>query len=149
MGLAPALAFSGLLAAAAVSDVARYRIPNWLTATLAMAAVILVFPGSPGEALARAASFALVGGASLALYAGGAMGGGDVKLLAAAALWIPLVSLPPFLEALALAGGLQATWTLAARRLAGPAEAAARPRMPYALAIAAAGLVWAAGWGLR
>lgn len=149
MGLAGTTAFGVLLTAAAASDVARYRIPNWLTATLAVAAIVLAFPASSGEALARAASFALVGGAAIGLYAGGAMGGGDVKLLAATALWIPLASLPTFLEALAFAGGLQAAWTLAARRLAGPAPVASRPRMPYGLSIAAASLLWAAEWGLR
>ena len=87
----------------------------------------------------------MLGGAALALYLLRAFGGGDMKLLAAAAIWMPLPSLPVFLFALALAGGLQALAVLALRR-AGAAAPVARPatRMPYGLSIAAAGLAWAA-----
>jgi prepilin peptidase CpaA len=142
------LAFCALLAAAAASDLARFRIPNLLTAALAVAALVLAFPASGGEALARAASFAVVGAAALGLYGARALGGGDVKLLAATALWIPLSGLPLFLEALAFAGGVQALFTLGARRLAGPGLAVRRVRMPYGLSIAAAGFAWAALRGL-
>ncbi|THD80541.1 MAG: prepilin peptidase [Phenylobacterium sp.] len=145
MTLLGLLVFSLLLAAAAVSDLARYRIPNWLTATLAMAGLAFVLPQGANAWLSHGVSFAILGGAALALYLVGAFGGGDVKLLAAAGLWMPAPSLPVFVFALALAGGLQALAMLAMRRVSAPAPIV-RPaaRMPYALSVAAAGLVWAA-----
>ncbi|RAK52530.1 A24 family peptidase [Phenylobacterium deserti] len=138
--------FCLILVVAAVWDVTSYRIPNALCAALALAALLLALPDGAGEWLSRGASVAVIGGAVLALYLVGGMGGGDVKLLAAAAMWMPFESLPVFVMALALVGGVQAALTIAARRLA-PAAAngpgAERRRMPYGLSIAGAGLAWA------
>jgi prepilin peptidase CpaA len=144
MGAAGLILFAGLLIAAAASDLARYRIPNALTAALALCAIVVGLPHDLAEAGWRAASFALVGGVATGLFVLGLMGGGDVKLLAAAALWMPLPTLPIFLVALALAGALQAGVVLTARAVAAPAPSAPRPRMPYGVSIALAGLVWAA-----
>ena len=139
------LVFSLFLAAAAASDVARYKIPNWLTASLALTGLAFLLPQGAAAWLSHGAAFAMLGGAALMLYLLRAFGGGDMKLLAAAAIWMPAPSLPVFLFALALAGGLQALAVLTLRR-AGAAAPAARPaaRMPYGLSIAAAGLAWAA-----
>jgi prepilin peptidase CpaA len=125
--------------------VARYRIPNALTATLAAAALLFAWPHGGAEWAARGLSFALLGGAALGLHAARGLGGGDVKLLAATGLWIPAPSLALFVLALALAGGVQALAVLTIRRAASPSSPP-RPaaRMPYALSIAAAGLCWAA-----
>jgi len=141
-----------MLVLAAAGDLRSRRIPNWLPATLALAALALARPEGAGEWLARSASLLAIGGASLAIYLLGGMGGGDLKLLAAAALWIPFGQLPLFVLALALAGGLQAAAALARRRLAGATAGGAtgRLRLPYAVSIAAAGLAWAlaslGGW---
>jgi prepilin peptidase CpaA len=140
--------FCGVLLAAAASDLASRRIPNPLPAALALGAIVLGFPHDLGAALSRGGAFLLVGLPALGLYLAGALGGGDVKLLAAAALWMPLSSLPSFLEGLALAGGLQAAGAIALRAFAAPAPQ--RPSaMPYALSIAAAGLLWAAAQGVQ
>lgn len=138
--------FAALLLAAAASDVARWRIPNGLCVALALAALTLAFPQSAHDALSRGGSFLAVSAVALVLYLRGGLGGGDVKLMAAAALWMPLSTLPVFALALGLAGGVQALATLALRRLApaGPDAAPARRRMPYGLSIATAGLAWAA-----
>jgi len=139
------LVFCLILAAAAGSDVARYRIPNAMCLALAAAAFVFALPHDGAALAGRGLSLAALGGAALALYLMRALGGGDAKLLMAAALWMPWASLPLFVFVLALAGGAQALATLALRRLTGPATAAARTRMPYALSIAAAGVVWALG----
>ena len=141
--LLPCAVFCGLLAAAAMIDVRSDRIPNLLPALLALGA-LLVLPHGAAEWLSRTASFGIVAVTLLILYALRGMGGGDVKLLAATALWMPFASLPVFVLALAVAGGLQAAGTLAYRKLRGVALAERKARsMPYALSIAAAGYAWA------
>ena len=140
--LAP-LDFCAVLLAAATVDVTRYRIPNVLPALLA-AGALLAAPHTGSEWLSRAASFAVVAASVLILYLARGLGGGDVKLLAAASLWMPFGTLPVFVLALAAAGGVQAAVTLVARKLRSqPLGLRAAGRMPYGLSIAAAGLVWA------
>jgi prepilin peptidase CpaA len=137
------IVFSLILAAAAASDVARYRIPNVLCLALAASALIFALPHDGADLAGRGLSLAALGGTALLLYLMRALGGGDAKLLMAAALWMPWTSLPVFVFVLALAGGVQALASLATRRVAGPAAATQRRRMPYGLSIAAAGFVWA------
>lgn len=140
------LVFDALLLAAAASDVRRFRIPNWLCVAVAAGALLLAFPATPTEALSRAGSFALVSLVAGALWLRGLLGGGDLKLLMACALWIPLGGLSTFGLAFGVASGVQGAATLAWARLTtgAPLAQAARRRLPYALSIAAAGLVWSA-----
>lgn len=136
--------FALLMITAAAIDATRYRIPNWLTAAVAGAAFIFALPATPAAWADRGLSVLIVGAVVLALYVRRAMGGGDVKLLAASSLWMPLATLPAFAIALGLAGGVQAIATLALRRAAaGRPLQTRRRRMPYAVSIAVAGLVWA------
>jgi prepilin peptidase CpaA len=137
-------AFDALLLAAAASDVRRYRIPNVLPVALAAAGLVLAFPATPAEALSRAASFAVVSVVVGGLWLRGLMGGGDLKLLMACAIWIPLSELAPFALALGLASGAQGAAALAWTRLqhGAPLAVAARNRLPYAVSIGAAGLAW-------
>jgi Flp pilus assembly protein protease CpaA len=81
------------------------------------------------------------------------MGGGDIKLLVATAMWTGLKGLPAFLVGVSLAGGLLALLLLGSRALAGAAgrtpdalPGPLRPGapMPYALAIAGGAFWWAA-----
>jgi prepilin peptidase CpaA len=137
------IVFCLILAAAAGSDVARYRIPNALCLALAACAFVFALPHDGAAWAGRGLSLAVLGGTALVLYLMRALGGGDAKLLMAAALWMPWTSLPVFVFVLALAGGVQALASLALRRLAGPAPAAGRTRMPYGVSIAAAGFAWA------
>ncbi|MBC6982414.1 prepilin peptidase [Caulobacter sp. 17J80-11] len=151
MSIWASLYFGAVLIVAAISDVRSFRIPNVLPAILALGALVLATPETGGEWASRFTSVLAVGGFAMGLYMANGLGGGDVKLLAAAALWAPLSTLPAFILSLGLAGGLQAlavmAWTRwrAAGALAGgapAAEPAAPARMPYAVSIAAAGLFW-------
>jgi prepilin peptidase CpaA len=77
-----------LLLVAAGIDLRSRRIPNWLNLTLLTAGLIQSFTAlhtiSPGQAtLGILAGFGL----TFVLFAMGALGGGDVKLLAAVGAW--------------------------------------------------------------
>jgi prepilin peptidase CpaA len=79
----------GALAVAAVIDWRERRIPNWLTFGLLLGGLgrAAAF-GQPGS-LAHAGLGTVVGaGIPLVLYALSAVGGGDVKLLAAVGAWV-------------------------------------------------------------
>lgn len=100
-----------LLVAAAVWDLRRMRIPNWLNGALVLVFLALAVAGLPPVEIAwRLAGGALVLAAGFAVFALGRMGGGDVKMLAACALYVPLhhAGLVLQLLALALALGLGA-----------------------------------------
>lgn len=135
--------FAALLVFAAVGDVRRYEIPNWLCVVVAAAGIALAFPGADGgEWLSRAASVGTVAVAGFALWWFRVLGGGDYKLLAAVAFWIPFAGLLDFVVLLALAGGLQAFVTLAWRRFGKARDDSPPGKMPYAVSIALAGIAW-------
>lgn len=133
-----------LLVAAAVTDLGWRRIPNGLVLALAgLGLVRLGFAFAEGAPVAGLAADLV---ACLALLVLGAfalqariLGGGDVKLFAAAALWVGLSGLLPFLMRTALAGGLLAValliWGLARR------EKARQSSLPYGVAIAVGGVL--------
>lgn len=96
-----------LLALAASSDVARRKIPNWLTVGIALTGLAshLIVGGT-----SAAASGLLTGALVLALafpfWMKRLIGGGDVKLAAGAGIWIGLSRCPRYLLASAVAGGM-------------------------------------------
>ena len=140
--------FNAILLCTAAYDVRHYRIPNLAPALLALSGLVLAPPEGLQEALSRSGSVALVGLIAGALWLRGLMGGGDLKLLTACAVWIPLGGLTTFAMALGVASGLQGIATLIFlhrphRPLA--AKAAAASHLPYGLSITAAGLVWSLG----
>jgi prepilin peptidase CpaA len=117
-----------LLIAAAVSDIARYRIPNIIVyAIVAAFAVGAIFnfawPAIVWPVLAGVAMFLLGAG----LFAFGLFGGGDVKLIAAMALWTGFADLPRFLLIMGAAGGLLGLVLLLKRRRQQPAIASSAP----------------------
>jgi prepilin peptidase CpaA len=147
---ASALLALGALAAAALSDVARRRIPNRIIAVVALAGVARqLLAGAPVAALAAAGGVLLV---ATLFWLRGVLGGGDVKLLAASALLVPAGLVPLLLLATALAGGVLAALNLGLRgRVGVPARAPGAWRrvlrceawrirrgapMPYGVAIA-------------
>ncbi|MBA3324379.1 MAG: prepilin peptidase [Rhodobacteraceae bacterium] len=144
MTLALSIAAILLFLWAGLSDIATRRIPNRLVALLALAALgRLGLEVAGGAGLLQPAADLALG---LAVFAFGALlfhfglfGGGDVKLLAAGALWIGAGSAWPFLAGTALAGGVLALgfvlWLAFARR------GGARPSLPYGVAIAAGGVI--------
>lgn len=117
-----------LLLAAALGDVMFRRIPNPVVASVALAGLLrqgLAGGGVLGIALLLAAAV-LLGG--MLLWLRGALGGGDVKLLAATALLLPPALVPVQLLAVALAGGVLALLHLALRPLLRTLNADGRPR---------------------
>jgi prepilin peptidase CpaA len=143
------LVFFATIIFAALSDLSKYRIPNAVSLAL-----VLLFPlhvlASPVH-VDWIGSLAVAGAVFLAgfvLFAGGLVGGGDVKLLAATALWAGQALVLPQLAVMAMAGGLLSLVILllqfARRFLAGglfglfvPDLDAPAPKVPYGLAIAA------------
>ena len=129
-----------LLIAAAWTDIRSRTIPNVLNAAIALLAIPwwwalgwTLWPEIAiqiGLALAVFAIFA-------AAFAIGAMGGGDVKLIAALALWLPLAPLARMLIIMAVIGGVLTLFMLLRHRLQG---APGRPEIPYGVAISLAGL---------
>ena len=115
----------------AASAITRYRIPNTIVyAIVAMFAVGAIFnfawPAIVWPVLAGVAMFLLGAG----LFAFGLFGGGDVKLIAAMALWTGFADLPRFLLIMGAAGGLIGLVLLLKRRRQQPAMASQRPHPP-------------------
>ena len=141
------LAAIGLFVAAAVVDGRSRRIPNPLPLGLALLGLLRIAAGLAAGAGFGAAALDLA--AAAAVFLAGAvafrfrlLGGGDVKLIAAAALWLGAAALGPFLLATALAGGGLAIGFLLVR-YARPDGLAAG--LPYGIAIAAGGILVSAG----
>ena len=129
-----------LLIYAAIVDVRTFTISNRLNLTVALLAPLYwlsialpVWPGVGVQLAAGAAVFVLLAGA---FYAG-MMGGGDVKLASALALWFSPGSTLKFLVLMSLAGGVLTIGILALHRARGRTG---RPEIPYGVAIAFGGL---------
>ncbi len=132
------ISLGALLCFAAVSDAQRRIIPNWLTAIIAL----LAFPYWLGTGLeiwpGMAFQFALALGVLIifaGLFALGLMGGGDVKLLAALALWLPLRRFVELIVFMSLAGGVLTVAMVIRHHLQ---RRLGQPEIPYGLAIVAA-----------
>lgn len=152
MILALTLPFLGMLLWAAACDIARMEIPNRISVLLALSyPPIALLAGIPPVEIGMSL---LLGLASLAigyvLFNFGVFGGGDAKVLAAAAIWTGLAGLGPFLYATCIAGGALSALLIIARRVVQPAPS--RPAFinrlldrntgaPYAVAIAIGGLI--------
>ncbi len=141
-GLLVALAIALLVAA--FTDMRRRQIDNWLNLGIAMGAPL--FWWSSGLALwpdvalqfgVALAAFAILAG----MFALRMMGGGDVKLLTALALWIEPTWFLKLLLVMALVGGVltivMGSWHVMRRQRD-------RLAIPYGVAISAAGL-WVLG----
>lgn len=139
---------------AVVSDARRLLIPNWTSAAVAVAFLPAAITGGFG--------FAAIGlhyGIGLGLLAVGvlffrlgALGGGDIKLLAAVGVWIGWDNLGPYLALVAALGGVLALAVMAAARLKRVWPALARipwlgdgavrsQALPYGVAIGAAAIL--------
>jgi prepilin peptidase CpaA len=117
-------AFVCMLGLAAFKDLRERRIPNRLTAGLALLWPIYVLASPTAvawlAALGLAAVMLLIG---LALFARGLIGGGDVKLIAAVSLWAGPEHFVPFMLLTALTGGALSLLTMWYRRWGGAIEA--------------------------
>lgn len=93
----------------AVKDALGRRIPNWLTYSGLIAALLVrIVLGGWAELRGGLAGMLLAGGIFLLLFLLGGMGGGDVKLMAAVGAWVGYDQVWVFLTVSALAGGLLA-----------------------------------------
>lgn len=142
-GLLIALAIALLVAA--FTDIRRRQIDNWLNAGIALGAPLFWWSGGlslwPDVAMqlgVALAAFAILAG----MFALRMMGGGDVKLLTALALWIKPEWFLELLILMALVGGVltivMGAWHVMRRQRD-------RLAIPYGVAISAAGL-WVIGF---
>lgn len=128
-----------LLLAAAISDLRSRTISNRLNISIAAAAIPMwwlmgyhIWPDITFQLAATIGVFLIFVG----LFAIGAMGGGDVKMIAAICLWTPLPLILPALTIMALAGGLLSAWMLIRSKWL---RESSQIQVPYGVAIAAAG----------
>lgn len=133
-------ALAALLLVAAWCDLKSRNIPNGLNLAIALLAIpfwwtigLAVWPDMAlqiGVALLVFALFA-------AAFAVGAMGGGDVKMVGALALWLPWQAVVMLLVIMSMAGGALTAAMVIRRRLAKREEPI---EVPYGVAIAFGGL---------
>ncbi len=125
---------------AAFTDIRHRRIANWLNLAIAAGAPLFwwasgysLWPDVAIQIAVALAVFAVVCG----LFALGMMGGGDVKLLTALALWIAPIPFLQLLVIMALAGGVltiaMAAWHMIKRQRE-------KLAIPYGVAISIGGL---------
>lgn len=144
-----------LLVIAAIQDGWRLRISDWISGGVAICAFVALLLDWPIAGLwQNFLLFAAVLAIGTFMFGRGWMGGGDIKLLAASALWFNLADGWKLLVAIAVAGGIEALLIIILRRL--PWSDAARSRalllrrrgpIPYGIAIALG--VASMGWWLR
>jgi prepilin peptidase CpaA len=134
------IGLAAILIVAAVIDVRTFTISNRLNLTVALLAPLywlsIALSPWPGVAIQLglgAGVFVILAGA---FYAG-MMGGGDVKLAAALALWFPPLVTVKFLVLMSVAGGVLTLAVMAWHRFK---RRPGRPEIPYGVAIAFGGL---------
>jgi prepilin peptidase CpaA len=146
------LIFPAVMAFGGAMDLFTMTIPN----RVSLALVVAFFVAAPfaglgwaGLAMHLAAGLVVLG-VGFVMFARGWLGGGDAKLLAAAALWMGFENLLAYVVLVAVAGGLLALGVLAYRCITPPSWLskhdwamrlhAKGSGMPYGVALAGAGL---------
>ena len=145
-GLTPVMVLHGalalLLAYAAFGDVRARIIPNWLVIAIAALAPVLWWVSGmslwPEIALQIGVAIGFMVLFSI-FFALNAMGGGDVKLIAALALWFPVIAFLQLLMVMSIVGGIitLGMWVREKVRKSGK-----NIEVPYGVAISVAG-IWA------
>ena len=143
-GLALIVVLGALLVAAGIEDARTREIANRKNAAIALLAPLWWWAMGLGwsdvgiQLLVATIVFAVF----LGTFAAGWMGGGDVKMIAAIALWLPLGSLVDMLMVMAVLGGASTLLLMFDQRRRRRAEATPRAiEVPYGVAIAAAALL--------
>jgi len=135
---------------AAFSDVKTFRIPNALVAAVALLGVTrLTVNGDPSIALYTVGASAVLLIVGFILFWQGFVGGGDAKLLTAAALLVGYHDLTGFLASMAIVGAvlslvvLVTQWSLTKQSVVVTSPDQPQPKaklaVPYGVAIATAG----------
>lgn len=130
-----------LLVSAGIEDARKREIANWKNAAIAL----LAPPFWVANGLALWPDMVVQLGIALAvlvLFAAafhlGMMGGGDVKMIAALALWFPFAQLVTLLIVMSIAGGVITLLMLIDKWMR---RTSAQPEVPYGIAIAVAALL--------
>lgn len=135
------LALVVLLLSAGIEDVRTREIANWKNALIALLApgwwVASGLSLWPGVAIQLAVAVAVFG-LFVAAFWLGQMGGGDVKLIGALALWLPPQPLLWMLVLMSLLGGALTLLMVADKLLRKKKQL---PEIPYGVAIAMAALL--------
>lgn len=128
-----------LLLVAVATDIASRIIPNALNAAIALLGVGWWWASGLGlHAIEFQLALAFLAFAFFAVtFALGMMGGGDVKLIGALALWLPAPLLLKMLVLMTIGGGVLTILMLIAHFVR---RAEGRPEIPYGVAIAGAAL---------
>lgn len=147
LSLALAAACIALCFFAAIKDISRLTIPNWVNASIAgLGLVALAVSGLPLTTMGSHLLIALVGLAiCMGLFFGGVFGGGDAKMIPAVLIWAGPTGALPFILWTAIFGGLLAVLLLPLRTITPGGYLAGRQfaslekgaGAPYAVAIAA------------
>lgn len=134
------------LIVATITDLKSRRISNRLNLIIALGAPVFwivsdmaFWPDMVGQLGLAAVIFTIFGG----MFALGAMGGGDVKLLTALALWMHWLTFLELLVIMSIAGGVLTLLMIISKQIKkteGPVK------VPYGVAIAFSGL-WTI-WGI-
>jgi prepilin peptidase CpaA len=146
-----ALVFAILLVAAGLQDAVQARMSNKIVLLVILGAVVTAIILGPELGLwQNLIVFAALLTLGTAMFARGVLGGGDVKVLAAASLWFNLAGGAKMLLAVVLSGGVLALLVIVARLVNWGAAAQRLPFLrpgagiPYGIAIAAGALIAAA-----
>jgi len=131
----------GLLLSAGVEDARTREIANWKTAAVALLAPawwvangLSIWPDMAWQIGIALAVFAVF----LVIFHFGLMGGGDVKLIVALALWLPFGAFVTMLMVMSIAGGIVTIVMMIERRIARNSKDI---EIPYGVAIAFAGIL--------
>ncbi|VAW05905.1 Type IV prepilin peptidase TadV/CpaA [hydrothermal vent metagenome] len=129
----------------AVTDIKRRQISNKLNLLIALGAPLLwiasdmqFWPEMVQQIGVAAIVLTIFGG----LFAVGAMGGGDVKMLAAIALWLHWLTLIEMIFIMSIAGGVLTLLMMIGKRIQ---KTASPIKVPYGVAISFSGLWIIAG----
>jgi prepilin peptidase CpaA len=135
------LTLGGLLVSAGIEDARTREIANWKNAAIALLAPawwyangLDVWPDIAVQVGVAVAVFAIL----LLVFHFGLMGGGDVKLIVALALWLPLPTFLSMLMVMSIAGGVVTLVMMIDRAIKKTRD---QVEVPYGVAIAFAGLL--------
>lgn len=145
MGDLPLVALPALLGLilvlAGIEDARQREIANWKNAAIALLAPLWWWAQGlalwPDVALQLGVAL-IVFGVFVGAFAAGWMGGGDVKMIGALALWLPFTTLISTLIVMSLVGGALTIVMVVESAIR---RRGSQPEIPYGVAIAIAGLL--------
>jgi prepilin peptidase CpaA len=131
-----------LLVLVAASDLHSRTIPNWVNGLIALLGIASWWTSGMAIWPDMAVQFgfaAIIFGVFVLFFAMNAMGGGDVKLLGALALWFQIVPMVRLLMVMSILGGVLTLIFMARHKIL---KLSSKIEVPYGVAIATAG-IWA------